>query len=216
MNFLSLRRRPLTGVAALFLTGIAALPAAAQGGPPSGSVPDPGFLELPRLGVGYVVNAPSMYLGFSGFAVTPVWGGIGLYVDAKFDRDSPMDEQSYIDSLTVQIVEDEIGDEFVGEEDEWKGFNAALVRPLSPQLMVYLGAGYAERERYWRYQDPGQGRGTGGFYWVRNLEESGSEINVLGGAFFRITSNIALQFGLESMPRGMTVGGAYSIPLAGR
>lgn len=208
MSSSSVRNCLLATIAMLLPAAIGAVPTAAQ------ELPSPmgGFQGQPRLGLGYVVNAPHMYLGFSAFGTSTRWGGIGLYVDAKFDIDSPADEQDYIDSLTVQIVEDEIGDRFFDEEDEWRSFNIAVMRPLSRELMVYAGAGYAERERYWQYVDESGERGIGGFYWVRNTEESGGQVNFLGGAFFRIGSNLALQFGVESTPLGATVGAAYSIP----
>lgn len=178
--------------------------------------PDPGYAQQhvpePSLGVGYVVNAPHMFLGFSGQVVLPRWGGVGLYVDAKFDLESPAGEPGYEPDLTPEEAE-QLGDEERLEEGSWRSFNAALLRPLSPGLTVYAGAGYARRDSYRKYFDSSRERGLLGLYWVADEEASGSEVNFLGGAFFRISRTLQLQFGVESAPLGMTVGGVFSIPL---
>lgn len=200
----------LRGMGALLLLALTVVPLAAQR---AHSPPGTGFQSGPRVGIGYVVNAPSMFLGFNGYALTGQLGGLGIYVDAKLDFDSPRDEPGFTDAWTARFVEDEIGDQFFREEDEWRSLNVALIRPLSPDLMVYAGAGLAERNRYWEYVDQTRERGLFGYYWVRNEDESTSFVNVLGGLFFRIAPQFALQVGVESMPRGATVGASYSLPL---
>ncbi|HEU0014654.1 MAG TPA: hypothetical protein VFQ45_13295 [Longimicrobium sp.] len=193
------------GCAALLL---AALPAHAQRRGPT-----PGPLYQPHVAIGYVVNAPNMYVGVSGRVMTGFLGGLGLYVDAKFDTDSPRDEANFADSLTVAEVEDRIpGQQVFSDEAEWRSFNLALVRPVTTELMVYAGAGLAKKESYRQYFDVDRERGIEGFYWVEDEANTGDEVNFLAGAFFRLAPQISAQFGFETAPRGITVGVTYNIP----
>ncbi|HWK89190.1 MAG TPA: hypothetical protein VNP72_04320 [Longimicrobium sp.] len=194
------------GCAALLL---AALPAHAQRRGPA-----PGPLFTPHVGIGYVINAPNMYVGFSGRVMTGFMGGLGLYVDAKFDTDSPGDDPSFADSLTAAEVEDRIaGQQIFDDEADWQSFNVALVKPVTTELMLYAGAGYARKEGYRQYFDQARQRGNQGFYWVENDELTGNQVNLLVGAFFRLAPQISAQFGVESAPRGITAGVTYNIPL---
>lgn len=169
-----------------------------------------------RIGVGYVVNAPHMFAGVSGHILTSLLGGVGLYADVKFDVESLRDEPGFVEGLTSSEVEGQIGDELFREDDDWRSFNAALLRPLSPDLAVYAGAGVARREHFREYVDENGERGVLGQYWVEDEEASTNELNILVGAFFRIKSSLHLQFGLENKPRGATVGVTYALPLRGR
>ena len=172
-----------------------------------------GFEELPRIGVGYVTNAPNMFLGGSAHFVADFAGGLGLYVDYKRSTSSPRDESDFIDSLTVADVENLPGHEQDFEEDAWWSVNGALVRPISRELMLYVGAGYTNEDVYWRYNSDDPDLGSFGRYWVADEEASGGRVNFLGGAFLRMSRRISLQFGLETEPSGFTVGGSYSLPL---
>jgi hypothetical protein len=184
-----------------------AMPAIAQGTPRS-----EGFDELPRIGVGYVANAPNMLLGAGAYFVADAVGGLGLYVDFKRSTSSPRDESDFIDSLTVADADD-LGHEQNFDEAAWWSVNGALVRPVTPELMLYLGAGYTNEEVYYRYSTDDPDFGSFGRYWVADEEGSGGRVNVMGGAFLRIGRRLALQFGLELKPRGFTVGGSYSLPI---
>lgn len=183
-------------------------PAAAQTGLARGS----GLEDLPRIGIGYVANGPSIFTGVAAWGVVDAFGGLGLYVDAKYDFSTPGDEPDFIDDLTVVEVESTPGQTFQFDESGWWSANVALVRPLSPELMLYLGGGYAHRDHYRRYSDPNEQlvQGQLGWYWVRDDAASGGRVNVLGGAFFRIGRQLVLQFGLESEPNGATVGVSYT------
>lgn len=172
-----------------------------------------GFEDLPRIGVGYVTNAPNMFLGVSAYYVADYLGGLGVYVDFKRSTSSPRNEADFIDSLTVSDVDGLPGHEREFEEETWWSVNGALVRPISPELMLYLGAGYTEEEIYYRYNSDDPDLGSFGRYWIADEEASGGRLNVMGGAFLRISRRIALQFGLEMQPRGFTVGGSYSLPI---
>jgi hypothetical protein len=169
---------------------------------------------LPRVGVGFVASAPHEYLGVSVHAVSGrVLGGLGVYVDAKMGTESPRDEEGFNPDLTAQEVDDLYGDQIFSTRSDWRSVNVALVRPVLRELMVYLGAGYSEETVYREYLDPEGERGVLGFYWVEDPDASGPEVNLLGGAMFGISSNVYIQFGVETKPRGVTVGASYSLPL---
>lgn len=169
---------------------------------------------LPRVGVGFVANAPHEFLGVSVHAVSPrILGGLGIYVDAKIGIESPRDEPGFDPDLTAGEAEDLFPDELFTERSDWRSVNVALIRPVLPELMVYAGAGYSDEGRYHEYYDPTATRGDLGFYWVENPESSGGQVNLLAGAMFGVSQNVFIQFGVETKPRGVTVGASYSLPL---
>jgi hypothetical protein len=197
--------------AALVLAACAAtaLPAHAQIGVPSARR----MVFQPTFGVGYVANAPNQFAGVSAHYISNLFGGLGVYVDAKFDPESPRDQEGYVDSVTVEDVESRRNDQFFSEEGSWTSVNVALMRPLSPQFIVYLGAGYSDGKQYREYLDLERQEGREGFYWVQDEAESGGKVNVLGGAFFKVTDNVAFQLGGETAPGGITVGVSYLVPI---
>lgn len=164
-------------------------------------------------GVGFVINGPQQLLGGSAHVVLPRWGGIGLYVDAKFDSDSPRSAAGFESDLTAAEVDESFGHPLFEEQSSWRSVNAALLRPLTPELVIYAGAGMSEKDAYRHYEDPEFELGESGLYWVTHEEESSTEMNLLGGAFFRLTPRFWVHFGVEAQPRGMTVGGSYTVPL---
>jgi hypothetical protein len=180
------------------------------------STPAPGSAQnapAHYFGIGYVANAPDLLGGVSGYAVFPILGGLGLYVDAKFDLDSPSRDDTFISTLTDREVEEQVaGAEFIDDADSWQGFNFALVRPLSPSLMVYAGAGVATRTRYREYRDPEGEMGRLGFFIVEAPDDEWTSVNALAGGFLRLGRWLDFQFGLETRPRGFTVGGALRLP----
>lgn len=167
--------------------------------------------ESTQFGIGYAANAPLQLLGVSGHVVFPHAGGIGLYLDAKMPRDRIGSRSSFRGDVTVERAEQVYGDRFFREEDSWRTVNGGLVRPVTPALMVYAGAGASERTRYVEYQDTTGTRGERSFYWVEDPDRSGTEINVLIGAFFRISRIVLVQLGFETAPRGLTVGGSFGL-----
>ena len=201
------RYSPLSLAVAAALCGV--VPAAAQIGVPASR----SMSFEPRFGVGYVANMPNQFAGVSAHFVSDFLGGLGLYVDAKFDVSSPEDEEGYIPDLTAEEVEDEFADQLFHTEGSWRSVNVAIMRPLAPQFVVYAGAGVADGKQYHEYIDVEGNRGLEGFYWVRAEEESGTEVNLLGGAMFQLTRNVAFQVGVESQPRGFSVGASYLVPL---
>lgn len=201
----------MTNRRSISLASLLAVAALAQAAPTQVQQPAG---RLPRVGVGFVANAPHEYLGVNVHAVSPrILGGLGIYVDAKIGNDSPRDEPGFDPDLTAAEVEDLYSDQLFSERSDWRSVNVALIRPVLPELMVYAGAGYSDESRYREYFDPEAERGISGFYWVEDPENSGGEVNLLGGAMFGVSQNVFIQFGVETKPRGVTVGASYSLPL---
>lgn len=202
-------RRSSTRLAVAAALLAAASPAAAQAGVPGA---EPRVFE-PRFGIGYVMNMPNQFAGASAHVLTGFWGGMGVYVDAKFDLDSPEDEEGYLDSLTAREVDDRVGDQLFHTEASWKSVNVALVRAVGPQLAVYAGAGLADNTNYRQYLDETGQMGRLGYYWVRDEERSGTEVNYTAGGIFQLTRSLGFQVGFETTPRGIALGGTYLVPM---
>jgi hypothetical protein len=167
----------------------------------------------PRMGVGYVANVPNQFVGASGHFVSSFMGGMGLYVDAKFDLDSPEDDEKFIDSLTAADVENTLGDQLLRRDGVWTSVNVAVTRAVTPQLVAYAGVGYSDAQEYVEYLDEQREMGMLGFYTVHDEEASGGQVNFLGGVMFQISRTVALQLGGETAPGGFTVGVSYLVPL---
>jgi hypothetical protein len=171
------------------------------------------FPFQPRIGAGYVTNVPNQFVGVSAHVLTGTAGGLGVYVDVKFDLDSPEDEIGYLPNLTAAEVEDQLGHRLIRREGSWTSVNVALMRPLAPQFVLYAGVGYSDGREYRQYVDEEGQMGQLGHYWVRDVEGSGARLNALGGAMVQFSPALALQLGLESRPGGFTIGASYLIPL---
>ncbi len=78
--------------------------------------------------------------------------------------------------------------------------------------MIYAGAGVAVRTRYREYRDPEGERGFLGLLLVEAPDEQWTTVNGLGGGFLRMSRWLDFQFGLETAPRGFTVGASVRIP----
>ncbi len=176
----------------------------------------PGQIEAQSgmLGFGYAANAPQALVGGTVWGLVPGLKGWGLYVDAKFDPGDPSaDEYFYADLSPDQVDERYPEDRELSTEERWFSANVAVTRRMTPELVLYLGGGYAHRDAYRRYLDPAQQRGNFGHYWVKDDEDSVGTVNVMGGALMRISKYLRLQFGGETAPMGFTVGA--SIVLGG-
>jgi hypothetical protein len=168
----------------------------------------------PRIGIGYAANLPNQMIGVTGHFVTPnVLGGLGVYVDAKFDTSSPRDEEGFEPDLTAEEVEDTRPDRLFTQEGSWQTVNVALMRPVTPQLVAYAGAGFSRGVEYNQYVDEEQELGRLGVYWVEDTERSGTFANFIGGVMFQLGENVAVQLGGESRPGGFTMGISYLLPL---
>ncbi len=171
-------------------------------------------LDRVRAGIGFVANAPHQMAGAGGYILLPLWGGIGLYVDGKGDIDSPAKDRAFDEDLTAaEVMTDPryAGTRYVKSETSWRlSFNMALVRPLNPFLMVYLGGGFSQGEAYSLYDVP-QGD-IGRALWVRDLEFDEDRVNIMLGLILRMSRMFSSQIGIETQPRGLTVGISLRLP----
>ena len=175
----------------------------AQGGRPLVA----GLRSSPHVGIGYVANIPTTFLGFSALRITPnLFGGAGVYADVKLTTSSPGNSPYYLPGVSVTDAELTYGDMLYEEKSDWLSVNGALVYAITQELAVYGGLGYARKTHYRQYYDASQTRGNLGFYWVADPSASGTRINALGGALMRITRLVAFQLGAESQPAGANVG----------
>lgn len=159
------------------------------------------------VGIGYVANVPTTFLGFSALVTTPRFlGGAGLYADFKLTTGSPGDSPYYLPNVTVADAEFTFGDQMFSKESDWVSVNLAMVYAITGELALYGGAGYSKREHYRQYYDETLTRGDLGFYWVSDPDNSGTRVNVLGGALLRVTRFALFQLGVESQPLGADVG----------
>ncbi|UCC73548.1 MAG: hypothetical protein JSV86_03010 [Gemmatimonadota bacterium] len=196
--------RSLFGILVLLVfVGAAATPVEAQ---------DLDFVVSPHWAVGYVVNAPTQLVGFSGTTFGPHLADWGVYVDAKFTLDSPEGNSNFNSSLTPEEVEELWGDTNFDTEGIWTTVNVALVRVLSEALALYVGAGYSHEDAYILYYDETGERGELGWYWVKDDSASGDRVNLMGGAWMRLVPRVIVQFGGETAPAGFTVGAAIVLP----
>jgi hypothetical protein len=170
-------------------------------------------LDRPHLALGYVGNAPDAMVGGGGYYMTSLLGGLGLYLDAKFDIDNPSRDDSFESGLTAQQVLDQVaGANFVQSEKSFQSFNAAVVRPVSPYLAVYAGGGIVKVTQYHLFEQPTSGLGKAGVFWVEAPEFEETRANVMIGAFLRMSSFISTQIGIETEPRGFTIGASFRLP----
>lgn len=166
-----------------------------------------------RYSIGYVANTPDLLAGVGASVVFPAFGGLGVFVDAKFDIEPPTGESQFIGTMTAREVQAQIqGVRFLDSDDSWRTYNAGLIRPVTSSLMLYAGAGYAERKRYRFYHDREEEVGEFGFLWVEAPEEEKTTINALFGGYMRVSQTFAFQIGFETAPRGLTVGASLGYP----
>lgn len=167
----------------------------------------PDMRNSSRVGVGYVVNIPNTFVGFTALGMTPkLFGGAGMYADVKFTTSSTSSDPFFISNISVQQAETTLGDQFFRDKSDWLSINIALVYAVGPELAVYGGAGYTREKRYRMYFDDSQTRGELGFYWISDPAASSTLVNLLGGTFLRLRRSVMLQLGVEAQPKGATIG----------
>lgn len=170
-------------------------------------------LDRPHFGIGYVANAPRLMAGGGAYVVTPYFGGIGIYLDAKFDVEDPSSDIAFVKGITADDVVNEVeGAEFIRRESSYRSFNAALLKPVTPYLMVYAGGGLTQRFRFHFYEAPGSDLGVSGIFWVKAPAEDDTLGNFMTGVFMRVGSFISTQVGIETEPRGFTAGVSLRLP----
>jgi hypothetical protein len=194
------RELPVAAFLLLWLLLVASQPAAGQ------------ILDTPRGGIGFVANAPEEMAGVGGYILLPLFGGIGFYVDGKIDIDSPADDRAFLDDVTSADLEAEGSQavRFLRGETSWRGFNAGLIRPLNPFLMVYAGGGMAQGERYKLYEELTGDIGRA--MWVRDPDEDEDRLNLMFGLILRLVPTFSTQIGVETQPRGFTAGVSLRLP----
>lgn len=171
------------------------------------------LVDGPQFGIGYVANAPDQMGGASAYALWPVFGGIGLYVDAKFDIDDPTGDVAFRPGLTaaeVRSSEDFTGARFLTDEFSHRSVNVAVVRPINAGVFVYVGGGMVWRENYKLYEEiiAEVGRAL----WVADPEFDDTTTNLMGGLILRISSVLSSQIGYETNPKGVTAGLSLRLP----
>jgi len=177
----------------------------AVGGVEAQNGPTPGLL-----GVGYVANAPDMLAGATLWTVIPGFHGWGLYVDAKMDPWDPIGDGVLFADMTAAEAESQWPNDIKYISDaRWRGFNVAITKALTDEMVLYLGAGYAEETVYKQYKDTQEDRGILGWYWAEDPDASRTGVNFLAGGFLRIAESVRIQFGGEARPMGFTVGLSY-------
>jgi hypothetical protein len=190
--------------AAMLLPLGAAAPAEAQMRPAD-------FTTNQHVLVGYVANAPNIFLGGGVMFLNPRF--VGFFADVRTTRDSPGDRTNFVPGLSPWDASLQFGDFQSDTHDEWFAVNAGLTRVMTPELALYAGAGYSNREAFVEFFDDTGTRGEIGYYWVQDDELSTAAVNVLGGMLFRAGSNLVFQLGGEARPLGGTVGVHYALPL---
>lgn len=172
----------------------------------------PDYRSWPTLGVGYVVNAPNAYIGFSAMRIMPkLFGGAGLYADVKFTHDTPEDDIAFTTLYTVPEARAN-GDHNFEHDDVWFSANLALVYAITHEVAAYLGGGYSKQKHYREFFDTTLTRGFEGFYWIYDEASSGNRVNALGGLMMRAARNLTIQIGGETQPLGATVGLMITLP----
>lgn len=160
-----------------------------------------------QVGVGWVANVPTSYLGFSLMTIAPsILGGAGLYADVKLTTDSPKNAVGYVPGLSVLDAEVTFADRLFGTDNDWFTIDLALVYAVAPELVLYAGTGYSDRGHYREYFDETETRGNFGFYWIDDPSRSGARVNLLGGVIMRLNQYIAFQGGGQTQPAGANVG----------
>jgi opacity protein-like surface antigen len=204
------RSPPLAGLLrvalACALLGALAAPLGAQG-----YTPPP--LQHAQFGIGYTANLPDVQVGGSTYVLLPRWGGVGVYVDAKFGVSGPPKELGYDASVSAAEIENDLGGTFVKAEGTWWSANAALMRPLSPYFTLYVGGGVAHQSSYRLYNvDRDLNVGVGGVVWARDTRGDEYRPNVMVGMITRLTSRMSAHIGYETAPDGVTVGLSLRLP----
>lgn len=173
----------------------------------------PAPLSTPQFGFGYVANAPEAMAGGSAYVVVPGWGGIGIYVDAKFDVSNPSDEKGWDPNVTSAVVRTSPEAKYLQSEESWKSFNVAVVRPLTPFLMGYVGGGLAKVRVFDLYAAPQDfPYGFSGVVWAHDPASDATRVNLMAGMLMRMSRRVTAQFGYETHPQGVTVGLSLRLP----
>ena len=181
-----------------FILVIAALPYESAEAQSEGSSPPP-FSSF----FGYSANLPDQEMGFSyGEILDQRWG---IYIDVKISIGVPGSASSdYREDMTVAIAE-ELGHMWQAEKTGYFSLNLGTTRWLGSRLAAYGALGLCAVQPYSQWDDPTGLFGPEGGYWIDTKKQS-IRANLMVGALYPVSSRILLQLGVESLPRGLTIG----------
>jgi len=165
----------------------------------------PGFNSGNRLVLGYAVNIPSQYVGFTlGFTRPKTWG---LFLDFKMNTTSLEIAPYLYDDLTVEYVETHYtADTLKDNSSSWVSVNCGMTRPLNDHFCSYLGLGASFHKAYLQYREPYEGMGDKGYYWINDDANSTVNLNATGGIYYKLGRYFYLQLGGELNPLGLAAG----------
>lgn len=180
------------------------------------------FGEGFRTGIGYAGVLPDAAIGGSAWQL--LTDRVGMFVDAKFTPSSLTGDADYcppaatapaaVTSCAVEPVHAHWRDFAVRDESEYLIFNAGAMYILTDEFALLLGAGMARHRRireYFENIDWEQGEepriSRFGRYYVPHEESPGFSPQLVVGGLFRIGSRVALRFGYETAPGGISIGG---------
>lgn len=192
----------------------AALVSAGWVAPLHAQAPPPDLRTQAYAGIGFTLNIPKVYTGLGAFRMFSGTGW-GVYVDGKYSLSSPADGEHFFPDETPS---DAFGrnDQRIRDEDVYRTVNAGVVRAMHPEIAVYLGAGYTQRENFKQFQNiedgqPGMGD-LGGYYWLEDGGESRGGVNVQGGILLQGGRSLFFQLGGELFPLGAQAGVFLALP----
>lgn len=154
--------------------------------------------------IGYSTKPPQQLLGGGVAALLTSSRRWGFVADGRISTDRP--QSRFIRDAV------EAGTWFSGSErDVWANVNAALLRAVSSDLSLYLGAGASwQVTRYRQYERWVEGQPVD-MYWVESGSSQEVKGNLVVGGLFRVGSRLATQFGWQTAPEGFTVGGYFRV-----
>lgn len=199
------RPRPALFLLCLYILIFAYSPAAAQLDKYNYDVEEgTGFNSGTRFLLGYAVNIPNQYLGFTlGFTRPKTWG---IFLDYKMDYYN-LTISPYLYDYTPEYVEQYYtADTLIDSYDSWATVNAGITKPISDHLCAYLGLGLSFHKAYLQYYEPYKNMGDNGYYWINDDANSAVNLNVSGGVYYKFGRYLYLQLGGEIRPLGLVAG----------
>ncbi|MFC1500546.1 hypothetical protein ACFL6T_05995 [Candidatus Zixiibacteriota bacterium] len=163
--------------------------------------------ERPRISFGYAANIPSQSVGISFFILNI--SRMGLYLDVKLTYTDPSTSDDFHQNISISQVEG-WGDTMRNDRDTWSSLNLGATLPLAAPLYGYIGCGITAFSQYQQYFDPTYRLGPNGLYWIESSRKM--HINLLAGVLVIIDRTLTLQLGIESDPKGISAGLAFTIP----
>jgi hypothetical protein len=201
----------------LVLVAAAATDAAAQ------NIPERNFYTGMRRAVGYSGQVPEALLGVGAWAFLGE-SRFGVFVDGKMTYPKYSSHSNYcppaLQTCSVEWVEanrlsGDNADFIIRDENDWFILNGGMAYAVAPEFAVMVGAGMARRSRVREYLDDEESAEL-------RITESGSyfaphgdtkwEPQAVASVMMRASNYIAFSFGVETGPRGMTVGLYFVLP----